>query len=481
MESLPLFLKLRDTPVVLVGGGQVATRKARLLQAAGACITVVAPQACSELLVLLGLQGAEEAGGEQPRHHWRAFGYEGVQHLAGARLVVVATPNRTLNAVVSADASAAGILVNVVDSPELCTFIFPAIVDRSPLVIAIGSNGASPVLARQLRRRIEAMVPAAYGRLATFARALRATVARALPDVEHRRRFWEQIIEGPIATQVLNGREEEAKSRLEALLAQQQRNPKSLNQGEVYLIGAGPGDPDLMTFKALRLLQSADVVLYDRLVSPAITDLARRDAERIYVGKQRSDHSVPQAEINQRLLDLAREGHRVARLKGGDPFIFGRGGEEIELLARHHIPFQVVPGITAASGAASYAGIPLTHREHAQSVRFVAGYLKDDRLEHRWQEFLSPNETLVFYMGLAALEVICSQLIAHGRSPQTPVAVIERATLPEQRVITGTLSSISDIVAASRPSAHTLIIIGSVVDLQTQLAWFGPDTPQTPG
>ena len=482
MESLPLFLKLHGTPVVLVGGGQVATRKARLLQAAGACITVVAPEACSELLDLLGLQGSTDVSSTEPLcHRWLAAAYEGAKQLEGARLVVVATPNRTLNAVVSADASAAGILVNVVDSPELCTFIFPAIVDRSPLVIAIGSNGASPVLARQLRRRIEAMVPAAYGRLAAFARGLRATVARALPDVEHRRRFWEQIIDGPIATQVLNGREEEAKRRLEALLAQQQRNPKSLNQGEVYLIGAGPGDPDLMTFKALRLLQSADVVLYDRLVSPAITDLARRDAERIYVGKQRSDHSVPQAEINQRLLDLAREGRRVARLKGGDPFIFGRGGEEIELLARHHIPFQVVPGITAASGAASYAGIPLTHREHAQSVRFVAGYLKDNRLEHRWQEFLSPNETLVFYMGLAALEVICSQLVAHGRSPETPVAVIERATLPEQRVITGTLSSISEIVTASRPSAHTLIIIGSVVDLQAQLAWFGPDTPQTAG
>jgi uroporphyrin-III C-methyltransferase/precorrin-2 dehydrogenase/sirohydrochlorin ferrochelatase len=280
---------------------------------------------------------------------------------------------------------------------------------------------------------------------------------------------------------VLSGNAENAKSSLTALLAQQQRNPKSLNQGEVYLIGAGPGDPDLMTFKALRLLQSADVVLYDRLVNPAITDLARRDAERIYVGKQRSDHSVPQTRINQRLLDLARDGRRVARLKGGDPFIFGRGGEEIELLARHQIPFQVVPGITAASGAASYAGIPLTHREHAQSVRFVAGYLKDNRLEHRWEEFLSPNETLVFYMGLAGLEVICSELVAHGRDPATPVAVIERATLPEQRVITGTLSSISEIVARSRPVAHTLIIIGSVVDLQSELAWFGPDTPQTTG
>ncbi len=453
----------------------MATRKARLLQAAGACITIVAPEAGEELLQLLGLQDPTPG---HFRHRWLPEPYRGVEQLAGARLVVVATPNRTLNAVVSADATAAGLLVNVVDSPELCSFIFPAIVDRSPLVIAIGSNGASPVLARQLRRRIEAMVPAAYGRLAAFARDLRDTVARALPDVEHRRRFWEQVIDGPIAGQVLNGNTEKAKSSLTALLAQQQRNPKSLNQGEVYLIGAGPGDPDLMTFKALRLLQSADVVLYDRLVNPAITDLARRDAERIYVGKQRSDHSVPQTRINQRLLDLAREGHRVARLKGGDPFIFGRGGEEIELLARHQIPFQVVPGITAASGVAC---IPLTHREHAQSVRFVAGYLKDNRLEHRWEEFLSPNETLVFYMGLAGLEVICSELVAHGRDPATPVAVIERATLPEQRVINGTLGSISEIVARSRPVAHTLIIIGSVVDLQSELGWFGPDTPQTTG
>jgi uroporphyrin-III C-methyltransferase / precorrin-2 dehydrogenase / sirohydrochlorin ferrochelatase len=456
--------------VVLVGGGQIATRKARLLTSAGANITIVAPEITDELAALLGLEG----NGDPPTpHRWLAEPYSGTDQLAGARLVVVATPNRTLNAVISADATVAGILVNVVDSPELCSFIFPAIVDRSPLVIAIGSNGASPVLARQLRRRIEAMVPAAYGQLAAFARELRSTVARALPDVEHRRRFWEQIIDGPVASQVLNGRTEQARTQLTALLALQQRNPKSLNQGEVYLIGAGPGDPDLMTFKALRLLQSADVVLYDRLVNPEITNLARRDAERIYVGKQRSEHSVPQPQINQRLLELARQGRRVARLKGGDPFIFGRGGEEIELLARHQIPFQVVPGITAASGAASYAGIPLTHREHAQSVRFVAGYLKDNRLEHRWEEFLSPNETLVFYMGLAGLEEICRQLVKRGRDAATPVAVIERATLPEQRVLIGTLESIGGIVAASRPSAHTLIIIGSVVELQSQLGWFG--------
>jgi uroporphyrin-III C-methyltransferase/precorrin-2 dehydrogenase/sirohydrochlorin ferrochelatase len=474
METLPLFLKLDGVPVVLVGGGEIGTRKARLLLAAGAVITVIAPAISSELEALL-TPAAETPEASSPAHVWIQSPYSGPEQLQGARLAVVATPNRTLNAVISADAKVAGILVNVVDSPALCSFIFPAIVDRSPLVIAIGSNGGSPVLARQVRRRIEAMVPAAYGRLAQFARDLRSTVARALPEVEHRRRFWEQIIDGPIAGKVLNGRTEEARASLEQLLALQQRNPKSLNQGEVYLIGAGPGDPDLMTFKALRLLQAADVVLYDRLVNPAIIDLARRDAERIYVGKRRAEHSVAQPDINQQLLDLAREGRRVARLKGGDPFIFGRGGEEIELLARHQIPFQVVPGITAASGAACYAGIPLTHRNHAQSVRFVAGYLKDNRLKHRWEEFQSASETLVFYMGLAGLEEICAQLIAHGRDPDTPVAVIERATLPEQKVLTGSLATIAGVVAESRPSAHTLIIIGDVVRLQGELGWFGQD------
>ncbi len=471
METLPLFLKLEGVPVVLVGGGEIGTRKARLLAAAGASITVIAPEISTELESLLGVAGSpEEQGGS---HRWIRGPYSGPEQLRGARLVVVATANPTVNATISADARAANILVNVVDSPALCSFIFPAIVDRSPLVIAIGSNGGSPVLARQIRRRIEAMVPAAYGQLARFARELRATVAGALPDVEQRRRFWEQVIDGPIASRVLSGREGEARASLEQLLALQQRNPKSLNQGEVYLIGAGPGDPDLMTFKALRLLQSADVVLYDRLVNPAIIDLARRDAQRLYVGKKRSEHSVPQPHINQLLLDLAREGRRVARLKGGDPFIFGRGGEEIELLARHNVPFQVVPGITAASGAACYAGIPLTHRNHAQSVRFVAGYLKDNRLDHRWDEFQNPTETLVFYMGLAGLEEICRQLIAHGRDPDTPVAVIERATLPEQKVLTGSLASIPAVVAASRPSAHTLIIVGDVVRLQADLDWFG--------
>jgi uroporphyrin-III C-methyltransferase/precorrin-2 dehydrogenase/sirohydrochlorin ferrochelatase len=239
------------------------------------------------------------------------------------------------------------------------------------------------------------------------------------------------------------------------------------------LVGAGPGDPDLLTFKAARLLQQADVVLYDRLVSPAIVEMARRDAQRIYVGKRRFEHSVPQPEINQLLVDLARQGKRVARLKGGDPFVFGRGGEEIELLAKHHIPFQVVPGITAANGAACYAGIPLTHRDHAQSVRFVAGYLKGDKVEHDWSTFQSSTETLVFYMGLLGLPVICEQLQAHGRSPHTPVALVERGTFREQQVLIGTLATMVDIVRRAKPAAPTLIIVGDVVSLHEKLSWFG--------
>jgi len=370
---------------------------------------------------------------------------------------------------VHADASARKLPVNVVDSPELCTFIFPSIVDRDPLLIAISSSGQSPVLARLLRRKIESLVPAAYGRLAEFAGRFRARVKDAMPADGPRRLFWEQLMEGVIAEQVMAGREQRAEELLEERLA----DVDALSTGEVYLLGAGPGDPDLMTFKAVRLLQSADVVLYDRLVSEPILEMARRDAKLVYVGKQRSDHAVPQDQINQLLLELAQQGKRVVRLKGGDPFIFGRGGEEIDLLAQHNIPFQVVPGITAASGAACYAGIPLTHRDHAQSVRFVTGHLKDGSTNLAWDSFRATSETLVFYMGLVGLPEICRQLVAHGRSARTPVALVERATLDDQRVLTGTLESMPALVEKEKPKAPTLIIVGDVVRLHRSLAWFG--------
>jgi uroporphyrin-III C-methyltransferase/precorrin-2 dehydrogenase/sirohydrochlorin ferrochelatase len=469
VDYLPICLELKGASVLLVGGGEVGTRKARLLLKAEAALTVVAPQITAELGELI-----EQSGGTWLQTAYNvdrgSQGEGGLVHLFGhLALVVAATPDRSVNEHISEDAKAHGIPVNVVDSPDLCTFIFPSIVDRSPLIVAISSSGRSPVLARLIRRKIETLVPAAYGKLAVFAGAARALVKDKIPEPGSRRLFWEQTIEGTVGELVLAGREEQARQKLELALEQHTQAPT----GEVYLIGAGPGDPDLMTFKAVRLLQSADVVLYDRLVSAPIVDLARRDAERIYVGKARADHAVPQGDINQLLVDIALQGKRVVRLKGGDPFIFGRGGEEIELLAENNIPFQVVPGITAASGAACYAGIPLTHRDHAQSVRFITGHLKDGSVDHDWSQFQNTAETLVFYMGLAGLPIICEQLQAFGRAADTPIAMVERGTLIEQRVLTGTLNTMADIVAREKPRAPTLIIVGDVVSLHQKLAWFG--------
>ena len=465
MDFLPISLRISGSRVLLVGGGQVATRKARLLLRAGASLTVVAPAIAAELEQMLA-----QSGGSWQRGEYCSAALE------GAVLVVAATPLRQVNEQVFRDASARQLPVNVVDAPELCTFIFPSIVERSPLTIAISSSGNSPVLVRLLRRRIEAMVPAAYGRLALFAGRLRDTVKQALPDAGARRLFWEQAVEGTVGELVLAGKEGQAEASLQAQL----QDAAPYHKGEVYLLGAGPGDPDLMTFKAQRLLQSADVVLYDRLVAPGILDMARRDAERIYVGKARSEHAVPQAQINQLLVTLAQQGKRVVRLKGGDPFIFGRGGEEIELLAENAIPFQVIPGITAASAAACYGGIPLTHRDYAHSVRFVAGHLKDGTLNHDWSDFCSESETLVFYMGLVGLPVICEQLQRHGRAADTPIALVERASTPQQRVITGTLATMAAIVERENPRAPTLIIVGNVVRLHDRLAWFGEQNDATP-
>ena len=461
MEFLPVGLKLTDAPVILVGGGAVATRKARLLLRSGASLTVVAPAIDRELEQLLA-----EHGGV-----WQQAGYRKLD-LHGRRLAVAATSDPEVNEQVYRDATALSIPVNVVDRPEFCTFVFPALVDRDPVMIAVSSGGRSPVLTRILRRRIEALVPAAYGRLAGFAGRFRQRVRDALPADAPRRQFWEEVLEGAVAEAVLAGRE----ARAEQLLMRRLTEAGDTAVGDVALVGAGPGDPDLLTFRAARALQRADVVLYDRLVSAEIVDMARRDARRIYVGKRRSDHSVPQPQINQLLVDLAREGKRVVRLKGGDPFIFGRGGEEIELLAAQGIPFQVIPGITAASGAACYSGIPLTHRDYAQSVRFVAGYLKGDHVEHDWSALQSDTETLVFYMGLLGLPEICAQLQAHGRSPDTPIALVERGTKREQRVLVGTLGTMVDIVAREKPAAPTIIIIGKVVHLHRELAWFGEGT-----
>lgn len=462
MDFLPLFHNLKGHAVLVVGGGEIALRKARLLSEAGAVLHVVAPEIEPQLIKLLELGGGQSL----------LRGYIS-DDLSGCVLAIAATDDEPLNAQVSRDAKALGIPVNVVDSPELCSVIFPAIVDRSPLIIAVSSGGDAPVLARLIRARIETWVPAVYGQLAGLAKKFRSQVKAERPDVQQRRVFWEEVFQGDIAERVIAGQTQEA----ERLLVDKLSGASSRNFGEVYLVGAGPGDPDLLTFRALRLMQQADVVLYDRLVAPAILDLCRRDADRIYVGKQRADHAVPQEQINQLLVTLARQGKRVLRLKGGDPFIFGRGGEEIEELAAHDVPFQVVPGITAASGCAAYAGIPLTHRDYAQSVRFVTGHLKDGSCDLPWSELVAPSQTLVFYMGLVGLPVICQQLIAHGRSAETPAALIQQGTTSHQRVFTGTLANLAERVASEQVQAPTLIIVGEVVQLREKLAWFeGGDT-----
>ncbi|WXL27616.1 siroheme synthase CysG [Ectopseudomonas mendocina] len=457
MEFLPLFHKLQGRWVLVVGGGEVALRKARLLADAGATLRVVALDAVGELEQLVRTTGGE----------LQLRGYQAAD-LDKVVLVIAATDDSALNAQVSADAQAQGIPVNVVDAPQLCSVIFPAIVDRSPLVVAVSSGGDAPVLARLVRAKIETWLPATYGHLAGLAGRFRHRVKALLPNVQQRRVFWEEVFQGQIAERMFAGKQQEAEQLLESKLA----GNAERNVGEVYLVGAGPGDPDLLTFRALRLMQQADVVLYDRLVAPAIIELCRRDAERIYVGKQRSEHAVPQDQINQRLVDLAKEGKCVLRLKGGDPFIFGRGGEEIEELASHGIPFQVVPGITAASGCAAYSGIPLTHRDYAQSVRFVTGHLKDGTTNLPWNDLVAPGQTLVFYMGLVGLPSICQQLIAHGRSAETPAALIQQGTTQNQRVFTGTLETLPQLVAEHEVKAPTLVIVGEVVSLRDKLAWF---------
>ena len=460
MDYFPVFLDLKQRRCLLVGGGDVATRKGRLLAKAGAILRVVAPQISSELRELV-----QQCQGEI---HLREYQASDVDDCV---LAIAATDIDSLNQTISEDAKAKNIPVNVVDSPALCTYITPAIIDRSPLVIAISSGGESPVLARLIRAKLETLIPNSYGVLAQFASRWRERIKNRFADTDQRRRFWEKILQGPAAELVFNGQDAQADKLLSDAI---QQDDASLTQGEVYLVGGGPGDPELLTLRALRLMQQADVVLYDRLVSDGVMELVRRDAERIYVGKRRSEHIMEQENINQLLVDLAQQGKRVLRLKGGDPFIFGRGGEEIELLAQHHIPFQVVPGITAASGCAAYAGIPLTHRDYAQSVRFVTGHLKDDSTNLHWPELAVPGQTLVFYMGLVGLADICAALIAHGRAPETPVALIEKGTTRDQRVLIADLSSIAETVAQNDVHGPTLLIIGEVVKLHASLRWFSP-------
>ena len=458
MDLLPIFLNIKNKKCVVVGGGEVAFRKATLLLRAGADLNIVAPVLSDELRKLcvdtdcaITAREFEEAD------------------INNAILVVAATDDLKTNERVSVIASTLNIPVNVVDQPHLCSFIMPSIVDRSPIVVAISSGGSSPILTRKLKELNEAMIPGRIDKLAELLGSFRGRVKNEINDFSARIRFWENVLDSEIPELVYNGQDDEARSALDNWLTNPQNDRVG---GEVYLVGAGPGDPDLLTLRALRLMHKADVVLYDRLVSPEVLLKLRPDAQKIYVGKRSADHAVPQETINEMLVRLAKEGNRVLRLKGGDPFIFGRGGEELESLAAAGIPFQVVPGITAASGCASYAGIPLTHRDYSQSVRFLTGHTKDGRVPLEWELLVKEQQTLVFYMGLAGLPDICDQLLKHGMSSSTPVAVIQQGTTQTQKVVVGNLDRIADLAVEKEIQAPTIIIIGEVVKLQESLSWF---------
>jgi uroporphyrin-III C-methyltransferase/precorrin-2 dehydrogenase/sirohydrochlorin ferrochelatase len=460
MRFLPIFMNIRGKACLVIGGGQVAARKVYLLHRAGARITLIAPALCDEL--------ARWANAGDVTYVSRKFEPTDISQQA---VIIAATNDAVVNAQISGLAQARGIPVNVVDNPDAGTFIMPSIIDRSPVQIAISTGGASPVLARLLRARLETFIPAAYGRLAELLERFRAKVKQRFGASEDIRRFWEDIIEGPIADMLIAGKDQAAQQALEQAIAE--GKPPSAH-GEVFLVGAGPGDPDLLTFRALRLMQRADVVVYDRLVSAPILDLVRRDAEFIYAGKERDKHTLPQEGINALLVRLAKEGKKVLRLKGGDPFIFGRGGEEIETLMEEGIPFQVVPGITAAAGCAAYAGIPLTHRDYVQSCQFVTGHLKDGTVNLNWTALAQPKQTVVFYMGLHAVAEICRQLMAHGMSATMPAALVEQGTTQNQRVHLGDLTTLPMIVQQQAIKPPTLIIVGEVVKLHDKLKWFEP-------
>ncbi|AWQ17645.1 sirohydrochlorin ferrochelatase [Pantoea ananatis] len=454
MDYLPLFADLAGRPVLVVGGGDIAARKIELLRRAGARIQIASRELCPELQALLDEQQLE----------WLATSFEPAQ-LDKVFLVIAATDDNALNAQVYDEANARHKLVNVVDDQPKCSFIFPSIVDRSPLVVAISSSGTAPVLARMLREKLETLLPSHLGQMAELAGQWRDKVKARFSRMSDRRRYWERIFNGRFASQMATGDVTAAKQTLDSELGDQP--PR---QGEIILVGAGPGDSGLLTLRGLQVMQLADVVLYDHLVSDEVLDLVRRDADRICVGKRASAHLLPQDEINQLMVQLAQKGKRVVRLKGGDPFIFGRGGEELQAAQQAGIPFQVVPGVTAAAGATAYAGIPLTHRDYAQSVLFITGHCRPDGDDIDWPSLARARQTLAIYMGAVKAAHISQQLILHGRAPSTPVAVIGRGTRPDQQVLTGTLEHL-ETLAASAPSP-ALLVIGEVVNLHGQLAWF---------
>lgn len=459
MDYLPIFADLKQRPVLVVGGGEVAARKVALLQRSGAEIRIVAQTLCAEL------EHLHQQGG----FNWLGKAFVAEQ-LDEVFLVIAATNDSALNAEVYAAADQRRVLANVVDDQPRCSFIFPSIIDRSPLMVAVSSGGQAPVLARMLREKLEALLPASLGQMAALAGSWRGRVKHQLTSLAARRRFWEKILTGRFATLMANQQVTQAEQQLEQELTAFAQSDE-VSQGEIALVGAGPGDAGLLTLRGLQLMQRADVVLYDHLVSAETLDLVRRDAERICVGKRAGAHSVIQEETNRLLVELAQQGKRVVRLKGGDPFIFGRGGEELQVAAAAGIPFQVVPGVTAAAGATAYAGIPLTHRDHAQSVTFITGHCRAEGDGLDWVSLARARQTLVIYMGTLKAAEISRQLIDHGRDAQTPVAVISCGTRVDQQVQIGKLQQLAQLTQQAPLPA--LLVIGEVVELHHQLAWFG--------
>ena len=459
MDHLPIFINIRQRPCLVIGGGDIALRKINLLIKAQAKVDCLSPLFCE------GITNLSQSGDVNLIQ--KRFESDDIKDYA---IIIASTDDSSVNALISKSAKKARIPVNVVDSPELSSFIMPSIVDRSPVIIAVSSAGKAPVLSRMIRAKLETVIPSAYGVLAEIAGEYRQKVKDRFSKIKDRRAFWEFIFSGVIAEKVFSGRINEAKDDIDKQL----KRASEIELGEVYLVGAGPGDPDLLTFKALRLIQQADVVLYDRLVSKGVMELVRRDSELIYVGKKGgSQESTRQIDINDQLVELAKSGKRVCRLKGGDPFIFGRGGEEIESLSEHGIPFQVVPGITAASGCSSYAGIPLTHRDYSQSCRFVTAHLKNGTTNLPWDEFVIDQQTIVFYMALSGANYICQKLMEYGMDKDMPIAIIEKGTMPEQKVYISSLTKLPDLLATEDIHAPTLMIVGEVVKLNEKLNWYG--------
>ena len=450
MNYLPLFADLTGRPVLVVGGGSVAARKIGLLLKANAQVRIVARQLNEELSELE----------RQNKVLWIAKEFNAEQ-MRTVMLVIAATNDEILNHRIFYLAESQHKLVNVVDDQPHCSFIFPSIIDRNPIQIAISSGGKAPVLARLLREKLEALLPQHLGKIAEISGKWRDQVKAKLTSVTERRRFWEKMFSGRFANLVKNQQE---------VQAEQESNYQG---GFVSLVGAGPGDAGLLTLNGLQEIQQADVVLYDALVSDEILSLIRRDAERIFVGKRANGRSVAQEETNQLLLTLAQQGKRVVRLKGGDPFVFGRGGEELEVLAQHQIPFSVVPGITAGIGATAYAGIPLTHRDYAQSAIYVTGHRKADASDIEWQTLARSHQTLVIYMGTLKAQVIAERLQQYGRAANTPVAIISQGTQLTQKTAIGTLENLAEL--AEKAETPALIVVGEVVKLHEQLAWFGEE------